>query len=145
MINYNWAAVAVTVRGAGGYDGLELRHHYVASYIGRKLRAGGSSGGSMRFPLFPMSSLLILIIVSMKTFDPFINDYHHHHHYHHRHQLQTSVTWVVDELERNQNKENHLNTIFKMMGTLVQVQLYTFSSRMALYWPQKWPKITVWG
>ena len=31
------------------------------------------------------------------------------------------------------------------MGTLVQVQLYTFSSRMALYRPQKWPKITVWG
>ena len=59
--------------------------------------------------------------------------------------IQTALAWVLDELERNQEKENHLNTIFKMMGTLVQVQLYTFSSRMALYWPQKWPKITVWG
>ena len=47
--------------------------------------------------------------------------------------LQTVVTWVLDELERNQKKENHLNIISKMMGTLVQVQLYTFSSRMALY------------
>ena len=50
--------------------------------------------------------------------------------------LQTVVTWVLDELERNQKKENHLKTISKMMGTLVQVQLYTFSSRMALYRPR---------
>ena len=47
--------------------------------------------------------------------------------------LQRALTWVLDELERNQKKENHLKTISKMMGTLVQVQLYTFSSRMALY------------
>ena len=47
--------------------------------------------------------------------------------------LQRALTWVLDELERNQKKENHLKTIPKMMGTLVQVQLNTFSSRMALY------------
>ena len=56
-----------------------------------------------------------------------------HCQYRHGHQLQTVVTWVLDELERNQKKENHLKTIPKMMGTLVQVQLNTFSSRMALY------------
>ena len=27
------------------------------------------------------------------------------------------VTWVLDELEINQKKENHLNSICKMMGT----------------------------
>ena len=47
--------------------------------------------------------------------------------------------------EEPKKKENHLKTISKMMGTLVQVQLYTFSFRMALYQPQKLPKITGWG
>ena len=42
-------------------------------------------------------------------------------------------------------KENHLNTISKMMGTLVQVQLYTFSYRKALFRPQIMPKIADWG
>ena len=56
--------------------------------------------------------------------------------------LQTALARVLDELERNQKKGK---SISKMMGTLVQVQLYTFSSRMALYRPQKLPKITVWG
>ena len=41
--------------------------------------------------------------------------------------LQTALARVLDELERNQKKENHLNTISKMKGTYVQVQLYTFS------------------
>ena len=50
--------------------------------------------------------------------------------------LQRALTWVLDELERNQKKENHLNTISKMMGTLVQVQLYTFSYRKPLFRPQ---------
>ena len=36
--------------------------------------------------------------------------------------LQRALTWVLDELERNQKKENHLHTISKMMGTLVHVQ-----------------------
>ena len=43
--------------------------------------------------------------------------------------LQRALTWVLDELERNQEKENHLNTISKMIGTLVHLQLYTFSYR----------------
>ena len=38
--------------------------------------------------------------------------------------------WAREEPKK---KENHLKTISKMMGTLVQAQLYTFSSRMALY------------
>ena len=59
--------------------------------------------------------------------------------------LQTVVTWVLDDLERNPKKENHLNTISKMMGTIAQAQLYTFSSRKALYRPQKLPKIADWG
>ena len=66
VINYNRAAAAVTVRGAGGYDGLELRHHNVANYIGRKLGAGGSSGGSMRLPSF---SLVVLTILDCKYED----------------------------------------------------------------------------
>ena len=45
--------------------------------------------------------------------------------------LQTALGRVLDELERNQKKENHLNTISNMMGTLGQAQLYTLSSRMA--------------
>ena len=49
----------------------------------------------------------------------------HHRHHRHSHQLQTAVTWVQDELERNQKKENHLNTISNMMGILVHLQLYT--------------------
>ena len=53
----------------------------------------------------------------------------HHHHHRQSHQLQTALTRVLDELERNKKKENHLNTISKMMGTLVHVQLYTFSYR----------------
>ena len=44
---------------------------------------------------------------------------------HHHRQLQTAVARVLDEQERNQKKGNHLNTISKMMGTLVHVQLYT--------------------
>ena len=47
--------------------------------------------------------------------------------------LQTVLTRVLDELERNQKKENHLNSISKMMGTLVQAQLYTFSYRKAQF------------
>ena len=41
--------------------------------------------------------------------------------------LQTALAWGLDELERNQKKENHLNMISKMMSTLVHLQLYTFS------------------
>ena len=59
--------------------------------------------------------------------------------------LQTALARFLDELERNQKKENHLNTISKMMGTLVQVQLYTFSYRKALFRPQIMPKIADWG
>ena len=36
--------------------------------------------------------------------------------------IQTALAWVLDELERNQEKENHLNTISKMMGTLFHLQ-----------------------
>ena len=36
--------------------------------------------------------------------------------------IQTALAWVLDELERNQEKENRLNTISKMMGTLVHLQ-----------------------
>ena len=43
----------------------------------------------------------------------------HHCQHRHGHQLQTAVTWVRDELERNPKIENHLNTISKMMGTIV--------------------------
>ena len=57
--------------------------------------------------------------------------------------LQTALAGVLVELERNQKKENHLNTISNMMGTLDQAQLYTFSSRMASNRPQKLQKITV--
>ena len=56
------------------------------------------------------------------------------------HQLQTALAQVLDELERNQKKENHLNTIFKMMGTLVHVQLYTYSYRKAVIRPQNIPQ-----
>ena len=59
--------------------------------------------------------------------------------------LQTALARFLDELERNQKKKNHLNTISKMMGTLVQVQLYTFSYRKALFRPQIMPKIADWG
>ena len=37
--------------------------------------------------------------------------------------LQTALARILDELERNQKKENHLHTISKMMGTLVHVHL----------------------
>ena len=37
-------------------------------------------------------------------------------------------------------KENHPNTISKMMGTLVPVQLYMFSYRKAVIRPQNMPK-----
>ena len=47
--------------------------------------------------------------------------------------------WAREEPEN----ENHLNTISKMMGTLVQVELHRFSYRKALMWPQKMPKIAV--
>ena len=49
--------------------------------------------------------------------------------------MKTAVTWVLDELERNQKEKNHLNSISKMMGTLVQPQLYTFNYREALFRP----------
>ena len=35
-------------------------------------------------------------------------------------------------------KENHLDTISKMMATLVRIQLYTFSYRKPLFRPQIW-------
>ena len=59
--------------------------------------------------------------------------------------LQTALARVLDELERNQKKENHLNTISKMMGTLVHLQLYTFSYRKAEIRPQNMPKTADWG
>ena len=59
--------------------------------------------------------------------------------------LQRALTWVLDELERNQKKENHLHTISKMMGTLVHVQLYTFSYRKPVIRPQIMPKTADWG
>ena len=37
--------------------------------------------------------------------------------------LQRALTWVLDELERNQKKENYLHTISKMMGSIVHAQL----------------------
>ena len=52
---------------------------------------------------------------------------------------------LLDELERNQKKENHPNSISKMMGTLVHVQLYTFSFRKAVIRPQNMPKTADWG
>ena len=42
-------------------------------------------------------------------------------------------------------KENHLHTISKMMGTLVHVQLYTFSYRKPVIRPQNMPKTADWG
>ena len=59
--------------------------------------------------------------------------------------LQTALAWVIDELERNQKKENHLNTISRMMGTLVHLQLYTISQMKAVIWPQNMPKTVDWG
>ena len=35
--------------------------------------------------------------------------------------LQTALARVLDKLERNQKKENHLHTISKMMGTFLRV------------------------
>ena len=45
----------------------------------------------------------------------------------------------------SKKRENHLNTISKMMGTLVHLQLYTFSYRKAVIWPQNMPKTADWG
>ena len=45
-------------------------------------------------------------------------------HHHLTPKLQTALTQILDELERNQKEENYLNLISNMMGTLVQVQLY---------------------
>ena len=59
--------------------------------------------------------------------------------------IQTALACVLDELERNQEKENHLNTISKMMGILVHVQLYTFSYRKPVIRPQNMPKTADWG
>ena len=56
-----------------------------------------------------------------------------------------SQSRVLDEQEDNQKKENHLNTISKIMGTLVQVQLYTYIYRKAVIQPQNMPKTTDWG
>ena len=66
---------------------------------------------------------------------------HHHHHP----KLQTALALVLDELEGNQKKENHPNTISKMMSTLVHVQLYTFSYRKAVIEPRNLPKTAEWG
>ena len=44
---------------------------------------------------------------------------HHHHHP----KLQTDLAQVLDELEGNQKKENHLHTISKIMGTSVHVHI----------------------
>ena len=59
--------------------------------------------------------------------------------------LQTALAWVLDKLERNKKKENHLYTVSKMMGTLVHVQLYTFSYRKPVIRPQNMPKTAHWG
>ena len=56
-----------------------------------------------------------------------------------------SQSRVLDEQEDNQKKENHLNTISKIMGTLVQVQLYTYIYRKAVIQPQNMPKTADWG
>ena len=56
-----------------------------------------------------------------------------------------SQSRVLDEQEDNQKKENHLNTISKIMGTLVQVQLYTYSYGKAVVQPQNVPKSADWG
>ena len=69
----------------------------------------------------------------------------HHHLNRQCHQLQTALAWVLDELEGNQKKENPPNTISKMMGTLVPVQLYMFSYRKAVIRPQNMPKNADWG
>ena len=45
-------------------------------------------------------------------------------HHHITPKLQTALTDILDELERNQKEENYLNLISNMMGTLVQVQVY---------------------
>ena len=45
-------------------------------------------------------------------------------HHHITPKLQTDLTEILDELERNQKEENYLNLISNMMGTLVQVQFY---------------------
>ena len=42
-------------------------------------------------------------------------------------------------------KENNLNIISKMMGTLVHVKLYAFSYRKAVIRPQNMPKTADWG
>ena len=42
-------------------------------------------------------------------------------------------------------KKNHLHTNSKMMGTLVQLQLYTLSYRKAVIRPQNMPKTADWG
>ena len=64
-----------------------------------------------------------------------------HSHQRQCHQLQTAVARVLDELERNPKKENHKNTLSKMMGTIVQAQLCTLSSWKAIYRPKKLLKI----
>ena len=58
---------------------------------------------------------------------------------------QTALARVLDKLERNHKKENHLHTISKIMGTLVHVQLYTFSYRKPVIRPQNMPKTADWG
>ena len=58
--------------------------------------------------------------------------------------LQTALARFLDELERNQKKENHLNTIYKMMGTLVHVQKLPIGDKIkngqnlgTLKWPHR--------
>ena len=70
-------------------------------------------------------------------------------HHHRQWQLQTDQTsnssssgsrWAREELK----KEIYLNTISKMMDTIVHVQLSTFSYRNVVNWPQNIPKNPDW-
>ena len=58
--------------------------------------------------------------------------------------LQRALTWVLDELEKNQKKVNHLKTTSKMMGTSVHVQVYMLSYRNTVIQPQNMPKTVDW-
>ena len=68
------------------------------------------------------------------------------HHHCQWHQLQTAQTSNSSSSgsrqarEEPKKKENHLHTISKMMGTLVHVQLYTFTYRKPVIRPQNMPK-----
>ena len=77
----------------------------------------------------------------------FVATNHYHRQWHQIPNSQTSHSSSsgLNKPERNQKKENHLNTISKMMGTLVHVQLHTFSYRKAVIRPQNMPKTADWG